>query len=83
MVLMVDAAACPVLRVMEFHPFRFRLFPVRKSEETKGVRPIRIAEAPKWKFPKGGGMGKIGENSLWVTDNRGGKIPVDGGKWMG
>jgi hypothetical protein len=61
---------------MEFHPFR-------RPQETKGVRPIRIAEAPKMEVSQGGGMGKIGENPLWVTDNRDGKIPVDGGKWMG
>ncbi len=53
MVLMVDAPAGPVLDSLELHPFLFHPFPVRKSQETKGVRPIRIAEAPKWKFPKG------------------------------
>ena len=53
MVLMVDAPAGPVLDLVEFHPFRFRRFPVRNSQETKGIRPIRIAEALKWKSPKG------------------------------
>jgi hypothetical protein len=83
MVLMVNAPAGPVLGLLELPPFPFRPFPVRKFQETKGVRPIRIAEASKMEVSQGGGMEKTGENPLWVTDNRDGKIPVDGGKWMG
>jgi hypothetical protein len=68
----------------EFYPFRLRPFPVRKSQETKGVRPIRIAEAPKWKSRKGwNGKNRRESPALRVTDNRGEKILVDGGKWMG
>jgi len=83
-VLVVDAPTQSVLPLMEFYPFRLRPFPVRKSQETKGVRPIRIAEAPKWKSRKGwNGKNRRESPALRVTDNRGEKILVDGGKWMG
>jgi len=57
-------------------------FTVRNSQETKGIRPIRIAEALKWKFPKGWN-GKNRRDPLIYDGGYGGKIPVDGAKWMG